>query len=148
MKNGPYESEGARRHFAYSKVDVMKLDTKCLFAGKLERIRDWEEKPHSHAFCEIMLVEAGAGEVVVDGVKYPIKKGDIVIYNPDAVHGERTGDEGLAVAFFGIRNFNVESLPSDHLIAEINISGIRDVSEQRNAPKRTNSYLFTHHYKN
>ena len=118
MKNGPYESEGARRHFAYSKVDVMKLDTKCLFAGKLERIRDWEEKPHSHAFCEIMLVEAGAGEVVVDGVKYPIKKGDIVIYNPDAVHGERTGDEGLAVAFFGIRNFNVESLPSDHLIAE------------------------------
>lgn len=117
MKNGPYESEGARRHFAYSKVDVMKLDTKCLFAGKLERIRDWEEKPHSHSFCEIMLVEAGAGEVTVDGVRYPIKKGDIVIYNPDAVHGERTEEEGLAVAFFGIRNFNVESLPPDHLIA-------------------------------
>ena len=90
MKNGPYESEGARRHFAYSKVDVMKLDTKCLFAGKLERIRDWEEKPHSHAFCEIMFVEAGAGEVVVDGVRYPIKKGDIVIYNSDAVQDRKS----------------------------------------------------------
>ena len=118
MQNGPYESDGVRRSFAYSKADVIKLDTKCLFAGRLERVCDWEEKPHSHAFCEIMLVEAGKGEVTVGGVRYPIGKGDIVVYNADAVHGEKTGGEGLALSFFGIRNFNIESLPADHLIAE------------------------------
>lgn len=118
MRNGPYESEGAKRSFAYSKVDVLKLDTKCLFAGRLERIRDWEEKPHSHAFCEIMLVLAGEGSVTVDGRSYPIRHGDIVVYNPDAVHGEKTADEGLELVFFGIRGFNIESLPPDHLIAK------------------------------
>ena len=118
MQNGPYESEGARRRFAYSKVDVLKLDTKCLFAGRLERIRDWEERAHSHEFCEIMLVLSGKGDVTVEGVSYPIGKGDIVIYNPHATHAERTGDEGLEIAFFGIRSFNIESLPADHLIAE------------------------------
>lgn len=118
MLNGPYESEGAKRSFAYSKVDVLKLDTKCLFAGRLERIRDWEEKPHSHAFCEIMLVLAGEGWVTVDGKSYPIRRGDIVVYNPDAVHGEKTANEGLELAFFGIRSFNIESLPPDHLIAK------------------------------
>ena len=118
MLNGPYESEGAKRSFAYSKVDVLKLDTKCLFAGRLERIHDWEEKPHSHAFCEIMLVLAGEGSVTVEGKSYPIRRGDIIVYNPDAVHGEKTGDEGLELAFFGIRGFNIESLPADHLIAQ------------------------------
>lgn len=117
MQNGPYESEGANRRFAYSKVDVLKLDTKCLFAGKLERIRDWEERAHSHAFCEIMLVQSGKGEVTVAGERYPIGRGDIVIYNPEALHAERTGDEGLELAFFGIRNFNIENLPADHLIS-------------------------------
>lgn len=118
MRNGPYESEGAPRHFAYPKVDVIKLNTKCLFAGHLERVKDWEEKPHSHDFCEIMLVLAGEGEVRVNGISYGIRKGDVVVYNRGAEHGEKTEDEGLALAFFGIRDFNIERLPADHLIAE------------------------------
>ena len=118
MRNGPYESEGAPRRFAYSKVDVLKLDTKCLFAGHLERVRDWQEREHSHDFCEIMLVLSGEGEVTVDGCRYPIRRGDLVIYNPHAQHAERTADAGLELAFFGICNFRIENLPADHLIAE------------------------------
>ena len=61
MKARPYEGDTDKRSIAYSRVDVIKLDTKCLFAGKLERIREWEEKPHSHPFCEILFVLSGEG---------------------------------------------------------------------------------------
>ena len=63
MKARPYEGDTDKRSIAYSRVDVIKLDTKCLFAGKLERIREWEEKPHSHPFCEILFVLSGEGTV-------------------------------------------------------------------------------------
>ena len=64
----------AERKIAYSKVDVIKLDTKCLYAGKLERIKQWREKQHSHPFCEILFVFSGSGESIVDGKSYPIQK--------------------------------------------------------------------------
>ncbi|MBE6656620.1 MAG: AraC family transcriptional regulator [Ruminococcaceae bacterium] len=119
MKVGPYEGDTAQRKFAYSRVDVIKLDTKCLFAGKLERIREWEEKPHSHPFCEILFVLSGEGEVTVGGRSYPIGKDDLIIYNPNVVHKERTSaSSGLELAFFGITNFKIENLPADFLIGE------------------------------
>ena len=55
-----------KRKTAYSKIDVVKLDTKCLYAGKLERVKQWKEKKHEHPFCEILFVLAGHGETVVD----------------------------------------------------------------------------------
>ena len=117
MKAEAYEGGIAERQLAYSKVDVIKLDTKCLFAGKLERIRDWEEKPHAHPFCEIWFVLAGEGDVTIEGVNYPISKGDLIIYNPSTVHRERTtANSGLELAFFGITNFKIENLPADHLV--------------------------------
>ena len=56
-----------KKEIAYSKVDVIKLDTKCLYAGKLERIKRWHEKAHEHPFCEIIFVMSGGGETVVNG---------------------------------------------------------------------------------
>ena len=106
-----------KKKTAYSKMDVVKLDTKCLYAGKLERIKQWREKPHEHPFCEILFVLAGSGETVVDGKHYNIKKGDIIVYNPHTVHEESTsGDVGLELGFFGITNFQISGLPLDHLI--------------------------------
>ncbi|MBQ9920862.1 MAG: AraC family transcriptional regulator [Clostridia bacterium] len=108
-----------KKKVAYSKIDAIKLDTKCLYAGKLERIKQWHEKPHSHPFCEILFVLSGNGEVIVSGTRYAVKKGDIIVYNPYTVHEESTrGDAGLELAFFGITSFQVGKLPSDHLIDE------------------------------
>ena len=108
---------GEKKKTAYSKIDVVKLDTKCLYAGKLERIKQWREKPHEHPFCEILFVLSGYGETVVDGKTYKIKKGDILVYNPRTIHEESTsGDVGLELAFFGITNFQISGLPFDHLI--------------------------------
>lgn len=115
VQDGPEE----KRVIAYSKVDVIKLDTKCLYAGKLERIKQWKEKEHAHPFCEIMFVLSGSGETVITGQSHPIKKGDIIIYNPHTLHMESTSTEaGIELAFFGITNFQVSGLPQDYLVSK------------------------------
>ncbi len=117
MKEQDYNTFSEHRNVSYSKSDVIKLDTKCLYAGKLERIKQWNEKPHSHPFCEIMFVISGAGKTVIGGNEYDIKKGDIIVYNPNTMHEESTtGASGLELAFFGITNFKINNLPSDSLI--------------------------------
>lgn len=118
MMNGQVETRlDDKKKTAYSKIDVIKLDTKCLYAGKLERVKQWKEKKHEHPFCEILFVLSGHGEAVIEGETYEIKKGDIIIYNPHTMHEEYTlGDEGFELAFFGITNFQVSGLPADHLI--------------------------------
>ncbi len=117
MKEKDYNTFSEHRNVAYSKADVIKLDTKCLYAGKLERIKQWSEKPHNHPFCEILFVISGNGKTVIDDVEYDIQKGDIVIYNPGTTHEESTlSPTGLELAFFGITNFKINDLPSDFLI--------------------------------
>lgn len=106
-----------KRKIAYSKIDVIKLDTKCLYAGKLERIKQWSEKEHAHPFCEIMYVMSGSGEVTVEQKTYSAKRGDIIVYNPNTLHRESTtSDAGIELAFFGITNFQIGKLPQDCLI--------------------------------
>lgn len=119
MKEREYNTFSEHRSVTYSKTDVIKLDTKCLYAGKLERIKQWSEKPHSHPFCEILFVISGMGQTIIDGQEYKIKKGDIIIYNPNTMHEESTsGASGLELAFFGITNFKINDLPSDFLIGK------------------------------
>ncbi|MBE6694680.1 MAG: helix-turn-helix domain-containing protein [Ruminococcaceae bacterium] len=118
MKEKDENVKKEKRQLNYSKVDVIKLDTKCLYAGKLERIKEWHESAHSHPLCEIMFVFAGKGEAIVANKVYSIEKGDLIVYNPYTVHEERTtGKEGLELGFFGITNFQVSNLPADCLIA-------------------------------
>lgn len=106
------------RKVTYTGSDVIKLDTKCLYAGKLERIKKWNEKSHEHPFCEIMFVFSGSGKTVIEGKAYPITKGDIIIYNPYTKHEESTSAEiGLEMGFFGITNFKISDFPSNYLIS-------------------------------
>ena len=117
MKNQPFNPSGESKKIGYSKVDVIKLDTKCLYAGKLERIKQWREQEHSHPFCEIIFVLSGGGEATIDGVTYEIKRGDIIVYNPYVLHNEASSvSSGLELAFFGITNFKIGNLPSDYML--------------------------------
>ena len=101
MRNRTQTGADEQKTVAYSKVDVIKLDTKCLYAGKLERIKQWNEKPHSHPFCEILFVFSGKGETCIDDKTYTVSKGDLLIYNPNSVHWERTlGDPGLELGYY------------------------------------------------
>ena len=111
------EAEFPDKKVAFSKLDAVKLSTKCLYAGKLERVKRWNEKPHSHPFCEILYVLSGSGEIIISGTKYLVKKGDIVIYNPYTEHSEGTSDgDGIELAFFGISGFQAGKLPQDCII--------------------------------
>lgn len=117
MNNQSLGLEFDPRQVAYTKADAIKLDTKCLYAGKLERIKEWGEKPHSHPFCEIMFVLSGSGMITANGKEYEVGKGDIVVYNPDVMHAESTsGKSGIELAFFGITNFKIGNLPSDFIL--------------------------------
>ena len=117
MKDQSFGVNFDPRQVAYTKVDAIKLDTKCLYAGKLERIKEWSEKPHSHPFCEIIFVLSGEGKVTVDEMEYEVKKGDIIVYNPEVRHAEATtGKGGIELAFFGISNFKIGNLPADHIL--------------------------------
>ncbi len=117
MKDQSFNVSFDPRMVAYTKVDAIKLDTKCLYAGKLERIKEWNEKTHSHPFCEIMFVISGGGTITVNGIEYEIKKGDIIVYNPEVPHSESTtGKIGIELAFFGISNFKIGNLPSDYIL--------------------------------
>ena len=119
MQDTLYENLPERKKIEYSKVDVIKLDTKCLYAGKLERIKQWKESTHSHPFCEILFVLSGKGQTIINGTSYDINKGDIIIYNANTPHNEFTpASEGFELAFFGITNFKIGNLPSDVLIEE------------------------------
>ncbi len=117
MNNQSLGLEFDPRQVAYTKADAIKLDTKCLYAGKLERIKEWGEKPHSHPFCEIMFVLSGSGNVTVNDKEYEVQKGDLIVYNPDVMHAESTtGKSGIELAFFGITNFKIGNLPSDFIL--------------------------------
>ena len=117
MEKEVVDTNFEERRIVHSKADVIKLDTKFLYAGKLERIKQWREEPHSHPFCEILFVVEGKGEVNHAGQVYPVKKGDIIIYNPYTIHAEQTSEDvGFELVFFGITNFQVSHLPFDCLI--------------------------------
>ena len=115
----PQSIDVGDKKIAYSKLDAVKLNTKCLYAGKLERVKRWQEKTHSHPFCEIMFVLSGSGEIHLKENKYQVTKGDIIIYNPYTEHCETTYDEdGIELAFFGITDFQLGKLSQDCLIDE------------------------------
>lgn len=119
MKVGPYESGTPHKAFVHSRADIIKMDTRCLFAGKLDCPLGWQQKPHAHPFCEIMFVLTGYGTVEMGEKSYPVKEGDIIVYNPGATHSEHTRAEGgIKFAFFGISNFKIGELPTDFLVEE------------------------------
>lgn len=115
----------------YIKANAVKLDAKCLYASKLEKISHWHEKPHSHPFCEIMFVLSGNGIITISDKEYAVQKGDIVIYNPYTVHKESTcGNNSIELAFFGISGFQLGNLPGDHISGEKNTPVIHSGKEE------------------
>ncbi len=117
MNAQPFNVDFDIKQVAYTKADAIKLDTKCLYAGKLERIKKWNEKSHSHPFCEIMFVCSGSGSITVRKAEYEVEKGDIIVYNPNVEHSEKTmGESGLELVFFGITNFKIGNLPFDCIL--------------------------------
>lgn len=74
---------------------------------------------HAHAdLVELLLVCQGAGIYTIDGKRYTAKKGDLILYNQDAVHDEFSGTgESLRTYCIAVRNLHRRELEPGILIA-------------------------------
>jgi AraC-like DNA-binding protein len=96
---------------------------RLLYVGILKPILKWQEEPHSHNFLEILFIKNGSGTIILGEQQnkktIEIERGDIVIYNSNIFHHEKssTGDP-LEMIFFGTRNVTLKGLSENHLIPE------------------------------
>ena len=101
-----------RKHLIIRRESENELKPNLLYAGELSFTKNWSEEPHSHPFCELLFVTEGSGETEVDGQVFPVKAGDLVLYNAGARHAERT-EEGFAFLFFAVRNLKFSRAADD-----------------------------------
>lgn len=107
-----------RTHYIPSKKPEISLHPRLLYAGVLKRSAKWREEPHNHAFLEVIFVKSGSGEAIVDGKRYALASGDILIYNAYTTHNEVSSErDPLEIYFFAAEKIELSGLPRGHLVA-------------------------------
>jgi len=73
---------------------------------------------HSHDdMLEILFIRSGSGEYIIDNIRYPIEKGDIIICNSNSLHADvPASNNNLSFYCCAISNVQMEHLPKNHLI--------------------------------
>ncbi|GHT78325.1 hypothetical protein FACS1894130_04710 [Spirochaetia bacterium] len=108
-----------RQHFVPSKKPTVVLHPHLLYAGMLKKAPQWEEKPHAHPFLEVVFIKSGQGICNINGKNYSVKRGDLIIYNADDTHHEKSqSDDPLEMYFFGTRNISLTGLNENCLIPD------------------------------
>jgi AraC-like DNA-binding protein/mannose-6-phosphate isomerase-like protein (cupin superfamily) len=108
-----------RRHFVPSKKPTVVLHPHLLYAGMLNKAPQWEEKPHSHSFLEVLFIKSGEGTFNINGGNRQVMSGDLVIYNAGDTHHEKSHTENpLEMYFFATRNINLTGLNENCLIPD------------------------------
>lgn len=93
------------------------LSPEIVYTGVVKNSPDWFSISHQHEFCEILYVAGGKGEASVDGNRYSLMPGNMMILNPGVWHDERSfADDPLYLIFLGIKNFQVSGLESSCLL--------------------------------
>ncbi len=104
-----------RFHTTFNKNGAQVFNPKIVYAGELKHSPQRQENWHDHSVCEIIFICTGTGLIHLKTETFPIKAGDIVIYNPHTAHFEE--GNGLSLYFFGVKNIKLKNLPADCLIA-------------------------------
>lgn len=108
-----------RQHFVPTRAHNLHLKPELLYAGRLVKRPDWSDESHCHNFCEIMYINSGKGTIVAGGVSYYVNAGDIVIYNKNTVHSEKSDPKDpLEMYFAGVTNLSVAGLDTDCIIKQ------------------------------
>lgn len=106
-----------RQHYLFKHQHTFKLKPRLLYAGYLKKSCQWSEKLHSHTFCEIIFIVDGRGTITIGDESREVKKGDIVIYNPDVMHAEESSEtEPLEIKFMALDRLEITDLPRNHLL--------------------------------
>ena len=110
----------AHEHFYVERSErESPVQPELIYTGLLEDAPNWFNIRHSHEFCEILYVAGGAGEAVLEGKKFRLEPGDLVVVNPGTLHEERSDAKSpLRLIFLAIRDFAVPGLPAGCLSKE------------------------------
>jgi AraC-like DNA-binding protein/mannose-6-phosphate isomerase-like protein (cupin superfamily) len=113
----------ARLHYIPNQKIAVPFHPHLLYAGILKQTLKWQEEPHSHNFLQIVFIKDGSGTIILgEGQNkrtIEIKRGDIVVYNSNVFHHEKSSmGDPLETIFFGARNVTLDGLPENHLIPE------------------------------
>ncbi len=129
----------SRRHYVANRNSDENINAKLLYAGELKSSRDFAEQNHTHAFCEIVFIKSGSGFLNYDGKRYPVNKGDLLVYNPSVPHSESSvkGKE-LSAYFCGIDSLKLKNMPINHILK----SGRPPVVHTKEWEKEFEQYFF------
>lgn len=110
----------AHEHFYVKRSERESLvQPELIYTGLLEDAPNWFNIQHSHDFCEILYVAGGAGEAILEGKKFRLAPGDLVVVNPGTLHEERSDAKApLRLIFLAIRDFAVPGMPAGCLSQE------------------------------
>ena len=110
----------AHEHFYVKRSERESLvQPELIYTGLLEDAPNWFNIQHSHDFCEILYVAGGAAEAILEGKKFRLAPGDLVVVNPGTLHEERSDAKApLRLIFLAIRDFAVPGLPAGCLSQE------------------------------
>lgn len=79
---------------------------RLVYAGLGVEPRGWEGA-HSHDFTELYFLGAGAGKLLADRDTYPLRRGDLVVLNRDALHDTYIDGPDPAYYYLGVNNLKV-----------------------------------------
>ena len=69
---------------------------------------DWNSQLHSHSFMELALAVGGSGTLLIEGERFPVETGSLIIIPPNKTHTEFSAkDDALEYYILGVRNMTL-----------------------------------------
>lgn len=100
-------------------INVDNFNPKILYVFKRNFGAKDNSRYHCHDFISMIYILSGSCVYNLDGVHYPLKKGDMIVCNPGVFHSRLMSSEQEVMEFHvGISNIFLENLPKNTLISQ------------------------------
>ena len=99
--------------YGLEEAELEKLDIRLLYITQAQYDKDWHSIAHTHHFTELFYIIDGSGSFLVENQKFPVKKDDLIIINPNVSHTEMsTVEHPLEYIVLGINGLKFEDTSS------------------------------------
>ena len=98
--------------------DITFEDLNPTFLFSCEILRQETEQAHRHDFIEIGIILDGEGEFSVDDKVFPVRKGDLLLFNPGMLHqSRRINEKEPATEFYaGFSNIHFRNMEYNQIL--------------------------------
>lgn len=119
-KNGIHRHDTPeRKHYTVDRKSLVDLKPTLLYSGTLSKSQDWRDSQHSHAFLEILFVIDGKGIIEIEETPFNILKNDIIVYNANMRHFERSSsEEPMEAVFIAFDKIQVKDLAPNCILPQ------------------------------